>query len=346
MIARTIRGAGRPFRERGDSNVSEPKSGAAVRPGGRCHRSGIFLLAAAICASFVLAPAAHAQTKISIGYSPFIDALSAFVGKDKGIFAKHGLDAELVPVPLNSNMPAAILSGSVNLGAMSTTVFLQAVDAGLKLQIAQNISMLPNKDAVIAFAIRNDVAFEGAKSLEGKRVSVPGIGSSAEVLFQIWVSRNGGDPKKITAVEMASAQAGDALRAKQTDGAVVVEPFLTRIVQGGIGKVGFRLTDGLPGPVTAISYVGERSWIEKNGKTIAAARAAFLEATEWVRANPADARGLITTYLKLPKEVVDILPLPLFQDKIAEDDLRFWIDAMKAQDRLRSPIDPSQLILP
>jgi hypothetical protein len=73
------------------------------------------------------------------------------------------------------------------------------------------------------------------------------------VLFQIWVSRNGGDPKKITAVEMASAQAGDALRAKQIDGAVVVEPFLTRIVQGDIGKIGFRLTDGLPGPVIAIS---------------------------------------------------------------------------------------------
>ena len=190
--------------------------------------------------------------------------------------------------PLNSNMPAAILSGSVNLGEISHRI-LQAIDAGLKLRIAQNISMLPNKDAVIAFATRSDVAFEGGKGLEGKRVSVPGIGSSAEVLFQIWVSRNGGDPKKITAVEMASAQAGDALRAEQIDGAVVVEPFLTRIVQGGIGKIGFRLTDGLPGPVIAISYVGETAWIAKNAPTVAAARAAFLEATEWVKANPAEA---------------------------------------------------------
>jgi NitT/TauT family transport system substrate-binding protein len=324
--------------------VIEPKSAVVLRLHARCFRAGVRLLAAAICASFALAHAANAQTKISIGYSPFIDALTAFAAKDKGIFAKHGLDAELVLVPLNSNMPAAILSGSVNLGAMSTTVFLQAVDAGLKLQIAQNISMLPNRDAVIAFATRNDVPFEAAKSLEGKRVSVPGIGSSAEVLFQIWVSRNGGDPKKITAVEIASAQAGDALRAKQIDGAVVVEPFLTRIVQGGIGKIGFRLTDGLPGPVTAISYVGQIDWMAKNAPTVAAARAAFLEATEWVKANPTEARALITTYLKLPKEVVDILPLPLFQDKITEADLMFWLDAMKAQGRLRGAVDPAQLI--
>jgi NitT/TauT family transport system substrate-binding protein len=326
--------------------VIEPKSAVVLRLHARCFRAGVRLLAAAICASFALAHAANAQTKISIGYSPFIDALTAFAAKDKGIFAKHGLDAELVLVPLNSNMPAAILSGSVNLGAMSTTVFLQAVDAGLKLQIAQNISMLPNKDAVIAFATRNDVAFDGAKSLEGKRVSVPGIGSSAEVLFQIWISRNGGDPKKTTAVEIASAQAGDALRGKQIDGAVVVEPFLTRIVQGNIGKIGFRLTDGLPGPVTAISYVGEVGWMAKNAPTVAAARAAFLEATEWVKANPAEARALITAYLKLPKEVVDILPLPLFQDKITQADLMFWLDAMKAQGRLRSAVDPAQLIAP
>jgi len=195
-------------------------------------------------------------------------------------------------------------------------------------------------------AIEAHFGAEERGGLEGKRVSVPGIGSSAEVLFQIWVSRNGGDPKKITAVEMASAQAGDAMRAKQIDGAVVVEPFLTRIVQGGIGKIGFRLTDGLPGPVTAISYVGESAWIAKNAPTVALARAAFLEATEWVKANPAESRALITTYLKLPKEVVDILPLPLFQDKITQADLMFWLDAMKAQGRLRSTVDPAQLIAP
>ena len=128
----------------------EPNSAIVLRPHSRRFRAGIRLLAGVICASLALAQTARAQTKISIGYSPFIDALTAFAAKDKGIFAKHGLDAELVAVPLNSNMPAAVLSGAVNLGAMSTTVFLQAVDAGVKLQIVQNISMLPNKDAVIA----------------------------------------------------------------------------------------------------------------------------------------------------------------------------------------------------
>jgi ABC-type nitrate/sulfonate/bicarbonate transport system substrate-binding protein len=161
MICQT---PGALVREREDSTVIEPKSAAVINPRSHRLRAGICLLAGVICASFTLVHAADAQTKISIGYSPFIDALTAFAARTRESLPST-VSTRSSLVPLNSNMPAAILSGSVNLGAMSTTVFLQAIDAGLKLRIAQNISMLPNKDAVIAFATRSDVAFEG-KGLE------------------------------------------------------------------------------------------------------------------------------------------------------------------------------------
>ena len=61
----------------------EPKSAAVINPRSHRLRAGICLLAGVICASFTLVHAANAQTKISIGYSPFIDALTAFAAKDK-----------------------------------------------------------------------------------------------------------------------------------------------------------------------------------------------------------------------------------------------------------------------
>jgi NitT/TauT family transport system substrate-binding protein len=291
-----------------------------------------------------IAPATAATTKLTIGYSPILDSLTAFVAKDKGFFEKRDLDVTLVGITLNSNIPAAILSRSVDLGSVSTTVFLQAVDGGLDLQIFQGATMLPNSNALIAYVTRSDVAFDGVKSLEGKRVSIPGLGSSVDVLFQKWVADQGGDPKKITYIELASVQAADALRGKAVEGSVVVEPFLTRVVQSNSGKIVRRLTDGLAAPTIAISYVAERGWIEKNGPTIAAVRAAFRESIEWANANPAEARGLLTTYLKLPKEVVDALPLPLMDEKVTTGGLGFWIDAMKAQQRLKTSIDPAVLI--
>jgi NitT/TauT family transport system substrate-binding protein len=301
--------------------------------------------AACIIVLALAGTSAQAATKLAFGYSPVLDSVAIFAAKDKGFFAKHDLDVELVPVNLNSNMPAALVSGSIQVGAMNASVFLQAVDGGLDLKLIQNASELPNHNAILGFTARSDLSFESGKSFEGKKISVPGLGSSADILFQKWFVSKGGDPKKVTFIEMASAQAGDALRTKAIDGAVVAEPFLTRIVQGGYGKLIGRVTDGLPGPVIAISYISESGWAQKNPAVVAAVRAAMIEANAWVRDNPNEARTFITTYLKLPKEIVDVLPLPILDDKVTEQGLSFWIEAMKSAGLLRTEIPIKSLTL-
>jgi NitT/TauT family transport system substrate-binding protein len=290
--------------------------------------------------------AAAEPRKVTIGYSPILDSLTAFVAKDKGLFAKHDIDATLTLVTLNSNIPAGIMSKSLDLGSVSTTVFVQAVDGGLDLQVVQGATMLPNKNALMAYVTRSDVPFDGVKSIEGKKISMPGLGASVDILFQKWMADQGGDPKKVNYIELASSQAMDALRGKVVEGSVVVEPFLTRVAQSGSGQIVYRLTDGLPGPTLAISYIAERGWAEKNKETLAGVRAALREAMEWTQANPQEARALLTTYLKLPKEVVDALPLPLMQEKVTPADLSFWIDTMKKQGRLVTTPDPAKLIAP
>ncbi len=75
---------------------------------------------------------AHAQTKLQIGCTATTDCASAMVAVDEGIFKKHGLDAEMIPIGINSNIPAAILSGSIQIGGPTSTVFLQAADGGAR----------------------------------------------------------------------------------------------------------------------------------------------------------------------------------------------------------------------
>jgi NitT/TauT family transport system substrate-binding protein len=305
--------------------------------------SSTLLMGAAFALGIASGVAAEPR-KVNIGYSPILDSVTTFIAKDKGIFAKHNIDATLTLVTLNSNIPAGIMSKSLDLGAVSATVLIQAVDGGLDMQVVQGVSMLPNKNALMAYVTRSDVPFAGVKSLEGKKVSMPGIGASVDILFQKWLADQGADPKKVSYIELSSSQATDALRAKSVEGSVIVEPFLTRASQSGIGQIVYRLTDGLPGPTLAISYIAERGWIDKNKETLADVRAALLKAIDWAKANPAEARALLTAYLKLPKEIVDVLPLPLYDEKVTPADLAFWIDAMKAQGRLTTTIDPAKLI--
>ena len=81
--------------------------------------------------SCVLVGSAAAQTKIQIGCTATSDCASAMIAVDEGIFRKHGLDVEMTPIGINSNIPAAVLSDSIQIGGPTSTVFLQSVDGGL-----------------------------------------------------------------------------------------------------------------------------------------------------------------------------------------------------------------------
>ena len=88
---------------------------------------------AALAVSLALTGTAFAQAKIQVGCTATSDCASAMVAIDEGIFKKHGLEVEMTPIGINSNIPAAILSNSIQIGGPTATVFLQAADGGLDL---------------------------------------------------------------------------------------------------------------------------------------------------------------------------------------------------------------------
>jgi len=81
----------------------------------------------------VAAGAAQAQQKVQIGCTATGDCASAMVAIDEGIFKRLGLEAEMVLIGLNSNIPAALMSNSIQIGGPTSSVFLQAADGGLDL---------------------------------------------------------------------------------------------------------------------------------------------------------------------------------------------------------------------
>src|ERR1700716_58193 len=97
---------------------------------------------ATLAISLALAGSAAAQTKIQFGCTATSDCASAMVAVDEGIFKKYGLEAEMTPIGINSNIPAAILSNSIQIGGPTSTVFLQAVDGGLDLVAVAGASIM------------------------------------------------------------------------------------------------------------------------------------------------------------------------------------------------------------
>src|SRR3981189_1211243 len=100
-----------------------------------------FLVAAVVAAILAIGPV-QAQTKIQVGCTATSDCASAMVAVDEGIFKRLGLDVEMTLIGINSNIPAAILSNSIQIGGPTSTVFLQAVDGGLDLVAVGGASIM------------------------------------------------------------------------------------------------------------------------------------------------------------------------------------------------------------
>ena len=96
------------------------------------------------------------------------------VARDEGIFAKHNLDVDLKLIGINTNIPPAIVSDSIQIGGPTEPVFLQAVSGGLDLvAIAGATIMQPSSNELIAAVARTGDTIKDAKDFVGKKSARP-----------------------------------------------------------------------------------------------------------------------------------------------------------------------------
>jgi len=302
-------------------------------------------LAAAV-AALLATGAAQAQTKIQIGCTATSDCASAMVAVDEGIFKKHGLDAEMVLIGINSNIPAAILSNSIQIGGPTSTVFLQAADGGLDLVAVSGASIMnPASNANITAFVRNGITINSPKDFVGKKVGAPGLGAFLHVLFVKWLVEKGVDPKRVNFVEVTFPTMSDIIKSGGVDAVLTAEPFVTRMTNAGLGSVGARYAVDLARTEPIIFYAAARDWAEKNPDTIKKFRAAIAEAAPIVNNDREKTSASISKFTKQPIELVKATPPNKSEPELKAEQLGWWIEIMSSQKMLQTKLDLNKLIL-
>jgi NitT/TauT family transport system substrate-binding protein len=304
-----------------------------------------FVAAAAFAAVLVASPL-HAQSKIQIGCTATTDCASAMVAVDEGIFKKHGLDAEMVLIGINSNIPAAILSNSIQIGGPTSTVFLQAVDGGLDLVGVAGASIMnPTSNANIAAFARNGITIKEPKDFIGKKVGAPGLGAFLHVLFVKWLIEKGVDPERVNFVEVTFPTMADIIKSGGVDVVLTAEPFVTRMTNAGLGTIGARYGAELARTEPIIFYAASRDWVEKNPDAIKKFRTAIAEAATIVNTDRDRAWTSISKFTKQPLELVKASPPNQSEPDLKAEQLTWWIDVMSSQKMLQTKLDLDKLIL-
>src|SRR5438105_4590870 len=181
-----------------------------------------------------------APVTLRLGYFPNVTHASAIAGIEKGIFAhKLGPNVDLKPSIVNAG------------GAATEALFSGAIDAtfiGPSPSINAFVKSKGEAIRIIAGATSGGAALvvkpniNSAADLKGQKVATPQLGNTQDVAARAWLlaqglktDLQGGGDVKIAPQD--NSQTLDAFKSKLIAGAWVPEPWATRMVKEGNGKV-------------------------------------------------------------------------------------------------------------
>ncbi len=291
-------------------------------------------------------PARSQTTKIVFGFTAVTDFASVFVAKEEGYFQKHGLDVELKFIPINSTIPAAIESDSLQIGGPTPSVFLQSVDGGLDHVVLSGGGVTSKSVTGFGLVARAGSGIKSAQDCVGKKIGVPGLGAFLHVTFRAWLKQSGVDYKKVNFVEASFPQHGDLLRGGSVDAVVTAYPFMSRIIDSGAGYVASYYSTFLEAGNHTILHAAKRSWVQKNAVAAKGFRDAVVEGAAFMGkpANDAKVREIIGRYIKLPPEVLAKVQISPPGPGVSEKQMLYWVGLMKDQEMLKSTPNVANLI--
>jgi NitT/TauT family transport system substrate-binding protein len=288
-----------------------------------------------------LVAAAALPAKVTIGYPPASDFLPAYVAKEKGFFEKHNIDATLTRLPVVTNIPSAVVSGSVQIGMTTVPVLLQAIDGGLDFVIIAGAAHHTKASPFISLMARKGLKIEKPADLAGKKVGVPGINSVIDVMLRKWLTNNKVPLNQVTVIEAPLPQLPDLLKIGSVDLVAIVEPFRSRILGGDIGTLAAEYFGEVDPDVLVSAWMATGDWAKKNPEAVKNFRAALDDGLAFIKENPEEARVIEKKYLGFNSP-----RFPTFENKAKPEDLNVFIGIGKELGLYRTALDPKKLVLP
>ena len=255
---------------------------------------GVLVLAACGSSADAGGSADNGPLTLRLGYFPNLTHASALVGVKKGFFASAlGPSVTIETHTFNAGGDAvtAILSGSIDatfVGPNPTTnAFVQSHGEAVRV-IAGATSggaLLIVKPSITSPA-----------ELKGKKIADPQLGGTQDIALRWYLkaqgfktdTAGGGD---VNVLPQDNAQSLTAFKQGQIDGAWVPEPWASRLVVEGGGKVLVDERDLWPGgQFVTTNLMVSRQFLNAHPVRVKALLEGLYQATQYINSNPGDAQ--------------------------------------------------------
>ena len=164
-------------------------------------RQTFFAMAVALTLLLRLFSAAAAAelTTIRIAHNGFSSEVPFYIGKDAGIFVKHGFNVEPIFIVGGSTTIQALIGRSLDLLMGGATPMLAAVMNGAQLKI---IGGMNNR---IPFALMAQAEIKSGAQLKGKKIGITRFGSNTDFIARLAAQEFGLNPKTDVTIVQSGA---------------------------------------------------------------------------------------------------------------------------------------------
>ncbi len=258
--------------------------------------------------------AAEPLTLVRVSMAPFYAVAPHYAADAQGYFAAEGIAVTNQAIQGGVVGIPGLVSGSFDILNSNSISVLTAMERGIDLRIIAEGVAIPSKppDADALFKRKGEPIASG-KDLEGKIIGVNTRFDAMWLVMQGWVKKTGGDLDKITYREVPMPAMIDALKTRQVDVALVLDPFMTvGFADPALELVAWPSSAVLPGAPSAF-WVVTGTTAETKPDMIRSYLRGFRKGVAWINGNLGDQAylDLVAGYTKVdPKLLAKMYTAP------------------------------------
>lgn len=246
------------------------------------------LAGAALLGTLISGQAVAQTVRIAVGVDTFY--MNFYVAKHEKLFAKHGVNAELIGFASGPAMIDGMTGGQADLGASSETT------------IMGRMARVPDMRAVAVTMKSGDGVKLVARSEidDPKKIKTFGAipGSLFEYLNILTMQKYGMDPASVKKVGAGAPELPALLIRGDIDAFWLFEPFPTQTVKQGGARILGKSKD--IGYTTRFWLATTKTWLDGHQAETKKILAALAEACVFAKANPEKAAAHVNAEAKVP----------------------------------------------
>jgi sulfonate transport system substrate-binding protein len=237
---------------------------------------------------------------VNVGIANNLFGTALFVGVEKGIFARHGLNVRLKIFSTGQEVSKALTAGDVDFGTSAMNNFQAELAGGVVhtavASLMGNAASLINDSSMAIVAAPGSGIREGhPEDLRGKKVGLS-LGGTAELYLRAVLAKAGVPASSVQFVNVPPGNSVTVLQNRSVDAVSAWEPYNSLMLAKVPGSVLVSRDGGLFGYV--IFVLTEAREIQQHPDVVQKYVDAYAEACQYVRQHPSEAAQVDTHWIQ------------------------------------------------